>query len=49
MAMATSGSPAMALAYHSELKPSASACTACSTIRSTLAAAPDNPILMPGS
>ena len=39
MAMATSGSPVTALAYHIEVKPSASACLACRTTLSTVALA----------
>src|SRR5437773_6847677 len=46
MAIATNGSPPMALAYHRLLNPSASASAACSIIRSTVAAPPLNPMRM---
>jgi hypothetical protein len=46
-AIATSGSPAVALAYHRALNPSASARTAWSIILSTLEAPPDKPMRMP--
>ena len=45
-AIATNGSPATVLGYHSELNPSASASSASSIMRSTVDAAPFNPILM---
>src|SRR5947209_7611131 len=45
-AIATSGSPWTTLAYQSEWKPSASACCACSTIFSGVAAPPVSPMRM---
>ena len=42
--MGISGSPATAPAYQSEEKPSASACVACSTMRSTVLPPPLNPM-----
>jgi hypothetical protein len=48
IAMATNGSPATELAYHSEVKPSASACCACCTILSTEDPPPINPIRIVG-
>src|SRR5690606_17755869 len=43
---ATSGSPNTALAYQRLVNPSASAATACSTMRSAVAPPPGSPILM---
>ena len=48
IAMATSGSPATALAYQRLVKPSASARLACSTIRSTVAPPPVSPMRIAG-
>ena len=44
IAMATSGSPPMALAYQRLVKPSASARSACTTIFSTVPAPPVSPM-----
>src|SRR3954454_9752897 len=45
-AIGVTGSPATALGYHSALNPSASACLACSIIRSTVAPPPFSPMRM---